>query len=87
MSIAIDIYEHPKAGMYYVVYQHDIVYELNGFTTKPDSHCVCIGNLWPLGEHGLLGGLRFGTHLRCQDINEAALKKIMYILNTKIINV
>ena len=85
MSLSIEIYDHPNAGFYYVVFQHNEVYQLNGFTKRGQSHCQKLGELWPKGEFGL--GLKFGTHLRLQDVPKAVIDKIMTITTETITNV
>lgn len=87
MSINVDILEHPRAGMYYVVYQHNLVYEMNSFSKHADSHCVCIGELWPAGEEGMLNRLKFGQHLRLEDVPQEVIRKAVSVLNNKITNV
>jgi hypothetical protein len=83
MSLSIDVFRHPNAGMFYVVFQHDLVYELNSFT-KPhaDAHCVELGHLWPQGEFGLIGG-SFGRQLQWNEITTEARRKIMHILESQ----
>lgn len=83
MSLSVDIFDHPKAGMFYVVFQHDLVYELNSFTKpNPDAHCVELGSMWPKGELGLIGG-HFGRHVLWDEVPLEAKAKIMHIINTQ----
>lgn len=85
MSLAVEIYDHPKAGMYYVIFQHDHVYEMNIFQKQADKHCIYLGDLWPAGEADL--GLKLGMHLRLSDVPKIIKQRIMTIITNKITHV
>ena len=85
MSLNIEIFDHPNAGFYYVIFQHNEVYQMNAFTKGPDQHCVKLGELWPNGEFGL--GLKLGPHLRLKDVPRDVIKKITTIMTNTITHV
>ena len=85
MSLSVEIYEHPKAGMYYLIFQHDHVYEMNVFKNQSDQHCVYLGDLWPAGEADL--GLKVGQHLRLKDVPKIIQERMMTIITNKITHV
>ena len=85
MSLSIEIFDHPNAGFYYVIFQHNDVYQMNGFTKGTDQHCKKLGELWPNGEFGL--DLKLGSHLRLEDVPASVLKKVTTIMNETILDV
>lgn len=87
MSINVDIFEHHSASYFYVVLQHDEVWEINTCEAE-DPHSVCkkVGNLWPKGEIGLIGE-KFGRHLRIGEVGAEAVLKITQLITTRITHV
>lgn len=85
MSINAEIFEHPNAGYYYVVFQHDEVYQVSSLERGPDQHCNLLGSMWPHGEASL--GVRLGPQLRLQDVPKEVRDRLSKLLINKIENV
>lgn len=84
MSINVDIFEHDRAAHYYVVLQHDEVWELNHHEEpSPGAICRKVGNLWPKGEIGLIGK-PFGRQLRVGEVASTAMTKVMTLISNRI---
>lgn len=84
MSINAEIFEHPNAGFYYIVLQHNEVYEVSCLR-RDDDHCHLLGQMWPNGEASL--DLRLGSHLRLQDVPKEVRDRLAKLLINKIENV
>ena len=85
MSINAEIFEHPNAGFYYVVLQHNEVYQVSSLKRGPDQRCDMIGQMWPNGEASL--GVRLGPHLRLGDVPKEVRDRLSKLIINKIENV
>ena len=85
MSINAEIFEHPNAGFFYIVLQHNEVYQVSCLKRDADDHCHLLGQMWPNGEASL--DLRLGSHLRLQDVPKEVRDRLCKLLINKIENV
>jgi len=80
MSINAEVFDHPSAGVYYCLLQHDDLYEVNVFNPRGIVETRHLGQLWPKGELQYLERHKFGAHLRIEDIPKNVRDEVVQLV-------
>jgi len=87
MSLSVEVFDHHKGGVYYVLLQHDTLYEMDELNPQGVLRCTKLGSVWPKGEMLTLDSHKFGRLLQMSEVPPGIRKEVMNLISKEITHV